>query len=99
MKKTEDSLRRLKKGKKSTFSLFGGSTREDDGRDEERIRTQMILDVEAFGKDGELLGVSLEQSESFKSLTGMVHAVDREWIELSCNSERLTVNCTVPDAA
>ncbi|KAJ6586972.1 COG complex component [Mycena vulgaris] len=76
MKKTEDSLRRLKKGKKSTFSLFGGSTKEDDGQDEERIRTQMILDVEAFGKDGQLLGVSLDESDSFKSLKEMVHAVD-----------------------
>ncbi|KAJ7703146.1 oligomeric golgi complex component, COG2-domain-containing protein [Mycena rosella] len=79
MKKTEDSLRRLKKGKKSTFSLFGGSTKEDDGQDEERIRTQMILDVEAFGKDGQLLGVSLDESDSFKSLQEMVRAVDREW--------------------
>ncbi|KAJ7045566.1 COG complex component [Mycena alexandri] len=76
MKKTEDSLRRLKKGKKSTFSLFGGGAKDDDGKDEERIRMQMILDVEAFGKDGQLLGVSLDQSESFKSLTEMVHAVD-----------------------
>ncbi|KAJ7770204.1 COG complex component [Mycena maculata] len=76
MKKTEDSLRRLKKGKKSTFSLFGSSARDDDGKDEERIRAQMILDVEAFGKDGELLGVPLGQSESFRSLTEMVHAVD-----------------------
>ncbi|KAJ6593950.1 oligomeric golgi complex component, COG2-domain-containing protein [Mycena capillaripes] len=77
MKKTEDSLRRLKKGKKSTFSLFGGgSTKDDDGKDEERIRAQMILDVEAFGKDGQLLGVPLDQSDSFKSLTEMVHAVD-----------------------
>ncbi|KAJ7783230.1 COG complex component [Mycena metata] len=76
MKKTEDSLRRLKKGKKPTFSLFGGGAKDDDGKDEERIRMQMILDVEAFGKDGQLLGVSLDQSESFKSLTEMVHAID-----------------------
>ncbi|KAJ7680372.1 COG complex component [Mycena polygramma] len=77
MKKTEDSLRRLKKGKKSTFSLFGGgSAKDDDGKDEERIRAQMILDVEAFGKDGQLLGVALDESDSFKSLTEMVHAVD-----------------------
>ncbi|KAJ6625598.1 oligomeric golgi complex component, COG2-domain-containing protein [Mycena sp. CBHHK59/15] len=80
MKKTEESLRRLKKGKKSTFSLFGGSAKDDDGRDEERIRKQMILDVEAFGKDGQLLGVPIEQSESFKSLSEMVHGVDGEWI-------------------
>ncbi|KAJ7084431.1 COG complex component [Mycena belliarum] len=76
MKKTEDSLKRLKKGKKSTFSLFGGSAKEDDGQDEERIRTQMILDVEAFGKDGELLGVSLNDSESFRVLKEMVSSVD-----------------------
>ncbi|KAJ6499941.1 COG complex component [Mycena vitilis] len=79
MKKTEDSLKRLKKGKKSTFSLFGGgSAKDDDGKDEERIRAQMILDVEAFGKDGQLLGVALDESDSFKSLTEMVHAVDCE---------------------
>jgi hypothetical protein len=79
MKKTEDSLRRLKRGKKPTFSLFGGSgAKDDDGKDEERIRTQMILDVEAFGKDGGLLGVPVDQSESFKALTEMVHAVDCE---------------------
>ncbi|KAK7057129.1 oligomeric Golgi complex subunit 2 [Favolaschia claudopus] len=80
MKKTEDSLRKLKRGnmKKPTFSLFGGGgqAKEDDGKDEERIRTQMILDVEAFGTDGQLLGVPLNKSESFKSLTEMVHAVD-----------------------
>ncbi|KAF7376188.1 Conserved oligomeric Golgi complex subunit 2 [Mycena sanguinolenta] len=77
MKKTEDSLRRLKKGKKSTFSLFGGgAAKDEDGKDEERIRMQMILDVEAFGKDGQSLGLSVDRSESFQSLTEMVHAVD-----------------------
>ncbi|KAJ7346675.1 COG complex component [Mycena albidolilacea] len=77
MKKTEDSLRRLKKGKKSTFSLFGGAaTKDNDGKDEERIRTQMILDVAAFGQDGQLLGVPVDRSDSFQSLTEMVHAVD-----------------------
>jgi hypothetical protein len=79
MKKTEDSLRRLKKGKKSTFSLFGGAaTKDNDGKDEERIRTQMILDVAAFGQDGQLLGVPVDRSDSFQSLTEMVHAVDGE---------------------
>jgi hypothetical protein len=38
----------------------------------------MILDVEAFGKDGGLLGVPVDQSESFKALTEMVHTVDCE---------------------
>ena len=76
MKKTEESLRRLKKGKKSTFSLFGASHagRDEEGREEERIRTQMILDVEAFGKDAESLGVNVVASDAFEALNDMVHA-------------------------
>lgn len=74
MKKTEESLRRLKKGKKSTFSLFGSSSaKEDDSRDEERILAQMVLDVDAFGKDAESLGVDISRSNSFKMLEGLVH--------------------------
>jgi hypothetical protein len=78
MKKTEESLRRLKKGKKTTFSLFGNANaaKEDDGRDEERIRIQMIYDVEAFGKDGESLGVVVEGSESYKALREMVQTLE-----------------------
>ncbi|KAI0029977.1 COG complex component [Vararia minispora EC-137] len=75
LKKTEESLRRLKKGKKSTFSLFGGAnTQHDDNRDEERIRMQMILDVKAFGKDAAALGVDVENSASFRALDELVHA-------------------------
>ncbi|KAH8119152.1 COG complex component [Phellopilus nigrolimitatus] len=76
MRKTEESLRRLRMGKKTGFSLFGGasSSNDDDSRDEERVRTQLILDVEAFGKDAELLGVDLDRSATFKSLNYMVHA-------------------------
>lgn len=75
MRKTEESLRRLKKGRKTTFSLFGGggNAKDDDGKDEERIRTQMILDVNAFGKDAQALEVQLEKSETFGSLRDMVH--------------------------
>ncbi|KAJ7218018.1 COG complex component [Mycena pura] len=79
MKKTEEALRRLKKGKKSTFSLFGGNTKGDEDKDEERVRQQMIIDVKEFGKDSQLLGVSLEQSESFKLLTEVVHAAELQW--------------------
>jgi len=78
MKKTEESLKRLKKGKKTTFSLFGGSSmsKDEDGKDEERIRTQMILDVEAYGKDAELLNVTVDGSESYIALKDMVHTID-----------------------
>lgn len=78
MKKTEESLRRLKKGKKATFSLFGTSNpgKDDEGRDEERIRTQMIHDVDAFGKDAQSLGVELDSSESYQALKDMVYAIE-----------------------
>ncbi|KAI0079036.1 COG complex component [Panus rudis PR-1116 ss-1] len=75
MKKTEESLRRLKKGKKSTYSLFGGSAKEDDGRaDEEKIRAQMILDVEAFGKDAASLGVNVNESATYRTLLDLAHS-------------------------
>lgn len=77
MKKTEESLRRLKKGKKSAFSLFGpsSSAKDDDGRaDEEKIRTQMVLDVEAFGKDAQSLGVSVDESATYRALKELAHA-------------------------
>ena len=81
MKKTEESLRRLKKGKKTGFSLFSsGSTQADDGKDEERIRHQMALDVEAFGKDAVALGVDIEGCQSFVQLKESVRAA---WIEES----------------
>ncbi|KAK2463244.1 hypothetical protein APHAL10511_004899 [Amanita phalloides] len=75
MKKTEESLKRLKKGKKSTFSVFGSaaSGKDDEGRDEERIRAQMIIDVEAFGQDAILLGVQPNYHDSYKSLKELVH--------------------------
>lgn len=78
MRKTEDSLRRLKKGKKNAFSLFGntGAGKDEDSKDESRIRAQMILDVEAFGKDAVSLGVVLESSEHFKALKDTIHLVE-----------------------
>ena len=77
MKKTEESLRRLKKGKKSAFSLFGASSaaRDDDGRaDEEKIRRQMMLDVDAFGKDARTLGVDIDKSNTYHALQELANA-------------------------
>lgn len=75
MKKTEESLRRLKKGKKSALGIFGGaSASKDDDRDEERIRTQMIIDIEAFGQDAKSLGVDITSVESYLQLSQMVQS-------------------------
>nr|GAT56084.1 conserved oligomeric Golgi complex subunit 2-like [Mycena chlorophos] len=83
LKKMEERLRRLNKGKKATSFLFGGGAKEDDGRrDEERIRQQMIIDVEAFGKDAQLLGVALDKSQCYAKLAEMVHEVDAPEISL-----------------
>ncbi len=75
MRKTEESLRRLKKGKKSGFSLFGGGTtsHDVDSHDEERVRTQLILDVNALGKDAESLGVHVQNNDLYKTLNHLVH--------------------------
>ncbi|KAG6857675.1 hypothetical protein H0H87_004091 [Tephrocybe sp. NHM501043] len=92
MKKTEESLRRLKKGKKPTFSLFGSANagKEDDARDEERIRIQMILDVDAFGSDAESLGVIPQSSEAYNALKDMVQAL--EGMLQNCKNRRLSSN-------
>jgi conserved oligomeric Golgi complex subunit 2 len=78
MKRTEDTFKRLKKDKKPTFSLFGNSSasRDDEGKDEERIRVQMILDVEAFAKDAESLSIDVRQRETFQTLHKMVYATN-----------------------
>ena len=75
LRKNEESLRRLRMGKRSGFSFFGSasSTSDEDSRDEERIRAQLILDVEAFGKDAGSLGVHIDQSAAYKALNYMVH--------------------------
>lgn len=73
MKKIEDSLRRYKKGKKSAFSLFGVSatSQSEEEKDEGRIRAQMMLDVQALGRDAASLGVDLERSVAYGSLRDM----------------------------
>lgn len=76
MRKTEESLKRLRMGRRTGFSLFGGSggNADDDGRDDGRVRAQLILDVEAFSKEAGLLGVDYGQSAALKALNYMVHS-------------------------
>lgn len=76
MRRAEESLRRLKIGKRHGFSFFGGSsaTPDEDNRDDERLRAQLILDVTAFGQDAEALGVNLESCTSYKALERSVHS-------------------------
>lgn len=70
MKQAEESLRRVKK--KPTFSLFGARNAADEERDEERIRAQMMRDVDSLGDEARALGMGLdevvEKSEGYKEL-------------------------------
>jgi len=79
IKKAEEPLKRLKKKTRPTFSLFGTSPNvNDDAKDEERIRGQMILDVESFGKDAQSMGVDVNSNPHFTSLKEIVYATDPE---------------------
>lgn len=75
MRKTQESLRRLKKGKTSAFSLFGGGSptanREQESKEEERVRVQMILDVAALGNDARSLHVDVDNHIAFRELEAM----------------------------
>ena len=59
--------------------MFGSSSAPaEDGKDEERIRHQMVLDVGAFGEDAIALGVDVEECQEFVQLKESVRAA---WIE------------------
>ena len=76
MKKTEESLRRLKKGQTSSFSLFrsANTVKDEEARDQERIRTQMIIDVNAFAKEAESVGVDVLGNHAFALLSELARA-------------------------
>lgn len=66
VQKTEDLLRRHRKGKKSTFSLFGSSSNASTAtieEEEERFKQQMLVDIRALGNAAESLGVKLNEDE------------------------------------
>lgn len=76
----EESLRRHQRAQKTTFSLFGSGrqSKEDQNRDDERVRTQMVLDVDAFGNDAQSLGVHIRQVNAYISLLDIVNTTSTE---------------------
>lgn len=75
MKKDDDALRRLKRGK-AGFNLFGSrSTTTDDAAntsDGEKVRQQMQVDVETFASDAKSLGVDIEASSGLRALRKVI---------------------------
>ena len=59
-----------KKSKGGGFSFFGGSsTNQEEGNGEEdKISMQLVLDVEAFGRDAQSLGTDVRGTQSFREL-------------------------------
>ncbi len=80
VRKTEDLLRRHRKGKKNTFSLFGSSVSSsaaDVAEEEERFKRQMVVDIEALAKDARSLGVTIETLPGWTELQVVVNrAID-----------------------
>lgn len=76
-KKTEASLRWLKRGRQG-LSFFGrgsSSAPVDDSTtttDDDRVKMQMQLDVDTLAKDAEGLGVDVRGSRAFEVLRGAV---------------------------
>jgi hypothetical protein len=75
VRKTEDLLRRHRKSKKNTFSLFGGGGggKEDVEGEEERFRKQMMVDAEGLRRDAEALGVDVGISQGYKELVEVIN--------------------------
>jgi hypothetical protein len=76
VRESEEKLARLRKGKKTAFSLFGSSaSAADEAKDAARIRAQMELDVLAFSEEASALGVDVACSAA---LQGLMRAVGQE---------------------
>ncbi|KAF8313136.1 hypothetical protein DL93DRAFT_2168071 [Clavulina sp. PMI_390] len=91
MKKTEDSLRRYNKSKRSTFMLFGAANSaaaaagdDREARDEQRVRSQIALDVETLAKNARALGglIDVDGSPEYAELLASASSSENQnqWI-------------------
>ena len=73
MRKTDDSLKRFRRGR-TGFSLFGSktNTEEADKTEEDRVNTQMQVDVQALIADAESIGVTLQNTPKLSALRDTV---------------------------
>lgn len=78
MRKNEEALRRLKKGARTGGFFFNTNTQDDASKDEERVRAQMILDVDRLGKDAEAFGVAVDSVPAYVSLVSLAAQSDGE---------------------
>lgn len=89
VQKTEDLLRRHRKGKKSTFSLFGASSNASTAtieEEEERFKQQMLVDIRALGNAADSLGVKLNEveQEGVPGWNALLEIAERNCERLAC---------------
>lgn len=77
VRKSDESLRKIRKSRKTPFSLFGGSSAgskaaSEEAKDEDNIKLQILLDVEGLRKDAESMGVKVKESKAWVELKGVV---------------------------
>jgi hypothetical protein len=71
--KTEDLLRRHRKTKKCTFSLFpSAASSPDPDNEEERFNRQMLADINALAADARSLGVVVDKLAGWTELREVV---------------------------
>ena len=75
MRQTQESLRRLKKGRQG-FSLWSNrSTNEDVAANEEaNVRAQMQIDVQVFFSESNALSANVEDGKGFNALRTSIAA-------------------------
>lgn len=105
VRKTEDLLRRHRKGKKAGFSLFASSTTNTGPsveEEEQRFKQQMTADVMALAKEIEKMGISLKPAESsgIPGWTALVEVADgRGETSFLLRNPELTLGLTGVDPA
>lgn len=77
MRKNEEAIRRLKRGA-GALSMLGFSSNAEGSKDEDRIRAQMVLDVQCLGQDAEAFGVDPKSVASYAALVAFVEQTDDE---------------------
>ena len=79
VQKTEDLLRRHRKGKKGAFSLFGSSNASSAStieQEEERFKQQMLVDIRKLGQMASELGVEVETDGEKQGVAGWSTLLD-----------------------
>lgn len=69
MRKTDDSLKRFRRGR-TGFSLFGNKTNAEEAEksEEDRVKIQMQADVQAFINEATAMGVAIQDSPELVTL-------------------------------